>query len=54
MEDSDEIVVREQEDDSDVQLYDPFAHHFVSQNRQNDFLKSLEERQGEIEYSAIH
>ncbi|WP_165784336.1 hypothetical protein [Zhengella mangrovi] len=25
-------------------VFDPFREHFVSQNRRNDFLKSLEQR----------
>lgn len=54
MKDTEKIVVREREDDNDVPLYDPFARHFVSQNRQNDFLKSLEEGQAEVVYSTIH
>lgn len=54
MKDTDEINVREHEDDRDVQLYDPFARHFVSQNRQNDFLKSLEEGQAEVVYNTSH
>ena len=54
MKDSDQIFVQKQEDDSEVQLYDPFAHHFVLQNNKNDFLKSLEEGQAEVVYGAIH
>lgn len=38
----------------EVSLYDPFAHHFTSANRKNDFLKSLEKGLGEIVYSTIH
>lgn len=44
----------EKSDQVETLLYDPFAHHFTSANRKNDFLKSLEKGLGEIVYSTIH
>lgn len=31
-----------------VELFDPFEHHFISQNGKNEFLKALEDGQHEL------
>ena len=35
------------EPEVEIELFDPFAEHFISQNGKNDFLKWLEEGQHE-------
>jgi len=53
MEDNNKIVTHKRNTEEDLSLYDPFSRHFISQNRQNDFLKSLEEGQAELAHSTI-
>jgi len=54
MKDDDEGIVHEHDTEDDIPLYDPFSHHFVSQKKQNEFLKALEDGQHETVYGTIH
>lgn len=46
-----EIILPEEDE---IEFYDPSREHFTSQNKRNDFLRSLEDDRTSFTYSTIH
>lgn len=42
------------EDKEEVEFFDPYRVHFISQNNRNDFLSTLEDDRSVLTYSTVH
>lgn len=42
------------EEIEEVEFFDPFESHFISQNRRNGFIGALEDDRSALTYSTVH
>ncbi len=49
-----DTVLKTEEQQDEIELFDPYSAHFISQNKRNEFLSALEDDRSALTYSTVH